>query len=261
MDKLISVDIHARFGFLKKPDINVGTYLTYNMLHKPALLGILGAIAGLKGYSIEGEMKPEDIPEYRAKLSELEIAITPLASDNGNFEKTVIKYTNTVGYASAEQGGVLIVDEQTLINPSYRIYLLLNNESELHQLLYNRLEKHKTEYVPYLGKNDHQLWWKNFQEWTVLKKDYKPKQNFKIKSIFIKPLGDKLPREKRPISLEEDVKFIYFERLPKGWQQDIPHYELDEFLFTNYPIKPKAKIPNLISIKNSGDEQDIIQLF
>ena len=44
--RLISFDIQADFGFFKKPDYNDGVLLTYNMLHKPALLGILGAIIG-----------------------------------------------------------------------------------------------------------------------------------------------------------------------------------------------------------------------
>ena len=37
--RLISFDIQADFGFFKKPDYNDGVLLTYNMLHKPALLG------------------------------------------------------------------------------------------------------------------------------------------------------------------------------------------------------------------------------
>lgn len=45
--RLISFDIQADFGFFKKPDYNDGVLLTYNMLHKPALLGILGAIIGV----------------------------------------------------------------------------------------------------------------------------------------------------------------------------------------------------------------------
>lgn len=48
-NKLVSFDLKADFGFFKKPDIN-DIYLTYNMLHKPALLGILGAIVGLQGF-------------------------------------------------------------------------------------------------------------------------------------------------------------------------------------------------------------------
>ena len=51
MNKVISIDLKADFGFFKKPDTNDPIYLTFNMLHKPALLGILGAILGLMGFS------------------------------------------------------------------------------------------------------------------------------------------------------------------------------------------------------------------
>lgn len=51
---LISFDLRADFGVFKKPDVNEGLQLTFNMLHRPALLGILGAIAGLEGYQKKG---------------------------------------------------------------------------------------------------------------------------------------------------------------------------------------------------------------
>lgn len=73
--KLISFDLKAEMGFFKKPDINDGIYLTYNMLHKPALLGILGAIVGLKGHEKEGVL-----PEYYCKFRDLKVAVQPLAS-------------------------------------------------------------------------------------------------------------------------------------------------------------------------------------
>ncbi len=47
---------------LKNPITNEPVYLTFNMLHKPALLGILGAIAGMKGFVKNGEL-----PEYYEK--------------------------------------------------------------------------------------------------------------------------------------------------------------------------------------------------
>lgn len=90
--KLISFDIFAEMGFFKKPDINSGVYLTYNMLHKPALLGILGAVIGLSGYKENGKL-----PEYYNILRELRVGIQPLNSDKGNYTKTVIKYNNGTG--------------------------------------------------------------------------------------------------------------------------------------------------------------------
>ena len=58
--RLISFDIQADFGFFKKPDYNDGVLLTYNMLHKPALLGILGAIIGLRGCLLYTSPSPRD---------------------------------------------------------------------------------------------------------------------------------------------------------------------------------------------------------
>ena len=37
-------------AFLKKPDVNEYCYFTYGHIHKVALLGMLGAIAGYKRY-------------------------------------------------------------------------------------------------------------------------------------------------------------------------------------------------------------------
>ena len=51
--RLISFDIQADFGFFKKPDYNDGVLLTYNMLHKPALLGIL-SVCGVIGKKENG---------------------------------------------------------------------------------------------------------------------------------------------------------------------------------------------------------------
>ena len=82
--RLISFDIQADFGFFKKPDYNDGVLLTYNMLHKPALLGILGAIIGLRGYRKKGEW-----PEYYQRLAALPVGIEPLEGrhEKGNFQK------------------------------------------------------------------------------------------------------------------------------------------------------------------------------
>jgi len=154
MERLISIDLKASFGFLKKPDINEGIYLTYNLLHKPGLLGILGAVAGLEGYKYKDEL-----PEYYKQLKRMKVAIRPLNAERGIFPKTVVRFNNSVGYASHEQGGNLIVDEQILIRPSFRCYLMLGKEQDLHENIGARLQNHQAEFVPYLGKNEHSLWW------------------------------------------------------------------------------------------------------
>jgi len=126
MNKLISIDLFADFGMLKKPDTNEPVYLTFNMLHKPALLGIIGAIIGEKGFQKFGEL-----PDYYKKLKDLKVSIQPLNHENGNYQKTIITYNNTTGMASKETGGNLMITEQTLIAPAYRCYFLLDFENPL----------------------------------------------------------------------------------------------------------------------------------
>ena len=151
---IISFDLRADFACFKKPDINEGTILTFNSLHKPALLGVLGAIVGLKGYNKRGEF-----PEYYQAFKDLPIGIEPIEGfhEKGNFSKTNIKYTNTVGYANAD--GTLIVTEQTLIKPAFRCYIMVDDEVKHQVILKERIFKGESFYLPYLGKNEFSAWW------------------------------------------------------------------------------------------------------
>ena len=93
--KLVSFDIEADFGFFRKPDTNNTINLSYNLIHKPAILGIFGAILGLEGYKEKGKL-----PQYYELLKSLKVGVQPLNHEKGNFLKTNIKYSNTVGYAN-----------------------------------------------------------------------------------------------------------------------------------------------------------------
>lgn len=252
-NKIISFDIKADFGFLKKPDTNEPVYLTFNMLHKPALLGILGAISGLEGFQ-----ENEKLPEYYKALKELKVGIKPLKDEKGNFQKTVIRYTNGVGYANLD-GGTLIVDEQTLIAPSYRCFLLLNFKEELHKKLIKQLKNYEAEYLPYLGKNDFSLWWEKVEEW-----DYEPFQSessFKIESIFIKERPVKEGKTARTFDLmtgSEGGSFMYFENLPVAYHPELYQYEYKPFAYTDWALKQKYEVNDLYKLKNDGS---IVQLF
>ena len=99
------------------------TYFTYNNIHKPALLGMLGAILGYGGYS---QQKEEDTyPEYYQRLNEIKVSIVPVNNNYGVFSKKIQVFNNSVGYASFEDGGNLVVREQWLENPCWYIYILV----------------------------------------------------------------------------------------------------------------------------------------
>lgn len=255
---LISFDLRADFGVFKKPDVNEGVQLTFNMLHRPALLGILGAIAGLGGYRQKGEF-----PAYYTALQDLKVGIEPLEHEKGNFVKTVIKYTNTVGYANAD--GNLIVTEQTLRAPAYRCYLAPDLDNPLHAMLYDRIRKGESEYLPYLGKNECSAWWEteDFREYQFSEK--RPLESFSISTIFRKD-GVRVREQKEEAPEIFDYfdftpstsYYMYFERLPVGFDERLLQYRMAEFAFANFPIKSKAEINHLYFLT---DEKKYVSLF
>jgi CRISPR-associated protein Cas5h len=267
---LISIDLKSDFGFFKKPDINDSIYLTYNMIHKPALLGLFGAVLGLEGHKTYGEL-----PAYYKRLQQernLKIGISPIGpgQKNGNFEKTIVKYNNSTGHANANAniGATLNVIEQILIKPAYRIFL----ELEKTDPLFRRLKNQEAVFIPYFGKNEFPCWWwdcgdeKQFKEYenvTGVTSDF-----FRIKTIFRKPRGTKLDDLKKQMvfglmaGMQEEAERVFsqFERLPTGFDEKLKQYSPpEEFVYTNMKFaKDKfAADENFRQLENG----DVIYLF
>jgi CRISPR-associated protein Cas5h len=258
--KLLSFDLRADMGFFKKPDINEKIYLTYNMLHRPALLGILGAITGLKGYEKNGTM-----PEYYEKLKHLKIGIEPLDSDNGNYTKTTISYNNTTGLASNEEGGNLIVTEQVLLKPSFRCYVLLDITNDVEHTLYTRITNQEAEYLPYLGKNDFSAWWTRDSVKEYVYTQELPQTSFVIKSIFNKG-NSTVNEEKHELMDDFDLFameptnpiFFYFEKLPVGFNEELKQYQMSDFAYTSAKFRKNTSLKNLYFLDK---EEVYVQLF
>jgi CRISPR-associated protein Cas5h len=250
MEKLISFDLKADFAFFRKPDANNTINLSYNIMHKLSVLGILGAIIGLDGYQKKGEL-----PQYYQCLKHLKVGVEPLAHEKGSYQKTHIRYTNTVGYAN--KGANLIVDELALIAPAYRIYLLLDLSCEHQAKIWHYLSENKAEFVPYLGKNEYAAWWAKD---SVVAYDFELNQgelpkSVDVKTVFLKEISVKNHKAFASADLlaeeQPEQPFVYFERLPKAFDEDLMQYELGEFVYTNYPIKKAHQLSNLYLLKQS----------
>lgn len=234
-------------AFFKKPDVNVDTYFTYNNIHKVALLGLLGAVVGLKGYNqqeIFGEKTPdENYPEFYKKLQGLKIAIIP-QDKKGYFNKKIQTFNNSVGYATKEEGGNLIVREQWLENPAWKIFILndCSIDSEIFEKIKKNILNKKCEYIPYLGKNDH------FAEIAISKIIDVAKNNKidHINSLF--PL--KLVKLDDDNCFDEKLPFIFKEISPVRLNKELNFYEYEELAFTNLKIK---QIQNIDNIYKYGD--------
>lgn len=251
--KLISFDIQSDFGFFRKPETNNTLNLSFNMIHKPAVLGILGAIIGLEGYKKKGEL-----PEYYKKLKDIKIGIAPLNHDNGNYAKTPIKYSNTVGYAN--KGTNFLTEELTLVNPKYCIYLLLDETNAEQNQLINNIKNIQSEFVPYFGKNEFSAWWDNVQEYDFQEAEIAENESIQIGSLFLKNqiLKDNTEAVMTEVdlfnfdlnNLDNESLFIYFERLPIDFNLDLMQYQLAEMVFTNYSIKNVGKMNHIYHLNN-----------
>jgi CRISPR-associated protein Cas5h len=267
--KLISFDLKADFAFFRKPDTNATINLSYNIIHRPALLGILGAIIGLDGYkekdkinehptgnivisAFEGDKEKNKMPQYYRVLENVKIGIEPLNHKMGNYTKTNIKYSNTVGYAN--KGTNFLTEELTLVRPEYRIYLLLNEEDDYHKQLISSLKNGSAEFIPYFGKNEFTAWWDSdsFKEYRFYKKEIQ-NDSVKIRSIFYKSniLRDNMEAPFPDLFNFEDKErpFVYFERLPKGFDLELMQYDIAEFAYSNYLIKNAQTLDNLFFVE------------
>lgn len=254
--KLISIDLKADFGFFRKPDTNNTINLSYNLIHKPAILGILGAVLGLDGYRKKGEL-----PQYYQLLKDLKVGVEPLNHEKGNFLKTNIKYSNTVGYAN--KGSNFLTEELTLIAPSYRIFILLDEKDKLQQKLLGYLEEAKAEFIPYFGKNEFTASWPkdSFQNYNFEEAPESRPNNINILTVFYKN-GNLKDNSSEPVpdilSSKEEHPFLFFERLPEDFDLKLMQYQLGEFVFSNYDIQNTFSLSNLYYLK---DSDCYVQLF
>lgn len=159
---ILRFTLSGKNAFFKKPEVNTYCYYTYGNVHKVALLGMFGALLGYGGYSQmkgfeRGKKKKKmeiSYPEFYERLRGLKISILPVQEfSKGYIPKKVQTFNNSVGYASKEQGGNLIVREQWLENPKWEICLLIDSEEA--ERVQSAVCNKTCVFYPYLGKNDH----------------------------------------------------------------------------------------------------------
>lgn len=233
--EVLKFSLSGKTAFFKKPDVNTYYYFTYGHIHKIALLGILGAILGYKGYNQQKQDKEAVYPEFYEKLKDIKVGIIP-RNDKGYIPKKVQVFNNSVGYASQELGGNLIVKEQWLEEPSWDIYILVEGEQE--RELVNRITESRFQYIPYLGKNDHLA---NITAGEIIK-DVKKIENYnKIHSLFMKDYFEFQLLEDDVFDLETEYVPIYKyqEMLPTALEEKTNKYKLETFVYTNMPVVAK----------------------
>lgn len=231
--------LSGKDAFFKKPEVNTYNYFTFGQIHKVVLLGMFGAVLGYGGYAQKKWKKPtknepvvEEYPEFYEKLRELKISIVP-RNERGYIPKKVQIFNNSVGYASGEQGGNLIVKEQWLENPSWEIYLLLDC-SEAEQIA-DYLLQGRCIYFPYLGKNDHPADITNVKKVSI---EEVSSDMTVLSCMYPKKIGEII----FPDDEDEREVFKYQEKLPVRLNGYTNLYEYDTFCYTNMDVCVKEGV-------------------
>ena len=227
-------------AFFKDNVINT-VYLTYGNIHRVALLGIFGAILGYNGYSKQNDMLKKkkknitDYPEFYEKLNDIKIAIVS-NGENGYFNKKLQTFNNSVGYASKEEGGNLIVKQFWLENPSWDIYLLLDCEEA--QKIADYIKDRRAIYLPYLGTNDHLANITDVEIVNIEKKITLENENIEILSMV--KACDISDKKKNDFSMDSNMKkdiYKYSEYLPIKLSKELNQYIKEKITITNMSVK------------------------
>lgn len=257
--EILKFKLSGETAFFKKPDVNSYYCFTYGNIHKVALLGIFGAILGLGGYAQQrifndngSASKKKDkltmeYPEFYEKLRDAKVSIVPL-NPSGYIAKKVQVFNNSVGYASKEEGGNLIIKEQWLENPKWEVYVVLdekdatNELKELLKQLKERMLEFKFKYIPYLGKNDH---YANINYVEVFNEDdvsfLGRNEVNTIDSLFLKSkasIESNIDKDDILGSMfDSEKKWKYEERLPVELESNCNQYITSSSIYTNFNVK------------------------
>ena len=238
--KALKFTLSGDSAFFKDNVINT-VYLTYGNIHRVALLGIFGAILGYGGYSKQNDMlkkknkKMPDYPEFYEKLKDIKISIVSNGK-NGYFNKKLQTFNNSVGYASKEEGGNLIVKQFWLENPSWDIYILLDCDEA--KKIADYIQNRKAIYLPYLGSNDHLA---NIMDVETI--DIEEKMSSEDETIEILSMvkdSDISEKKKNLFSIDKnsirDDIYKYSEYLPVTLSKELNQYEKEKMTITNMSV-------------------------
>lgn len=235
--EILRFTLSGKNACFRKPEMNSYCYFTYGNIHKVALLGMFGALLGYGGYTrMQGfakkkrkEMLTQSFPEFYERLKDLKISILPSKEGKGQISKKIQTFNNSVGYASRELGGNLIVKEQWLENPSWEICVLIDSEEA--EKVKDAVCNHRCVYYPYLGKNDHPA------DLTHIRIEKAVEAVFDLGRLdCLAPKEDVLTAD-----LDYDEKeelgafssFKYEEALPYGMDEWTNHYLMRTYIYTD----------------------------
>lgn len=238
---VFSVDIIGEFAHFAKNDANDLVFVSFNFIHRPVILGMLGASIGLRGY---GQSETES-PEYYLELNSLTVAIEP--SYHIPLLKGTTVFNNASGLASSSssQGITWQKKEQILIGTPefhYTIYIFranYNGSNVVFERLREALKSGETVFPLYFGKNEFFAYHTNYREW--LSAPFTDVENHTIHSLVEADCVEFQKASFDSFSIFDDQshdQYTVYEHLPYDFDET-GLYKKKLYLFTERPVVVK----------------------
>lgn len=232
--KILKFELSGQFAFFKNPEVNSNCYFTFNNIHKIALMGILGSILGLSGYN---QQRESDYPEFYEKLKSLKVSVVPKSDVCPN--KKIQTFNNSTMFYNKggdKFGANLIVKEEWIENPSWDIYIQINEGNEIENELFSRITECRYVYVPYLGKNDHFANIINVEVFNEENMKVIEDASFKLDSFYLKESY----KESIDDFFETGNNILrYREYLPYALSNQTNHYKYKVVEYSTGKIEPR----------------------
>lgn len=155
----LKFNIYGKYAFFKNPESNKGTEFSFEHIHKPVVLGILGAILGLDG---KGQLKEHNEKlEYYEKLKSVKMAIIP---KNPMFNSHIEDTNNSTGFANA--GDTQGITRKVLNDVEWTIILDKSSfeDEKLYDKLFDMLNRKVSTYPVSLGNRRYFANFSNVEE-------------------------------------------------------------------------------------------------
>lgn len=174
--KALMFTVYGKYGYFKNHEAN-SINMTYQFIHKPCIIGLLGAMIGLDGWR---QMKYHDGKlEYYEVFKNSKISIIPTSPYYDTFYETI---NNCTGFVN-KGGATANIKRQILQNPSYTLIIQKDGiDEEYYNKLKEMLFKGESIYRLCLGNNNYTANIKDIKEITV--EEYIKKDDVIINSLI-----------------------------------------------------------------------------
>lgn len=147
MIRALKFEIYGRLAHFKNPENNVKLEVSYDNIPKPVLIGIIGAILGLKGRL---HFKSKGYLEYWQELKGTEVAIIP---GRARWRKHIDNLNNSTGFYNDGQNQML--SRQMLEDVFWTVYIKKDSLNEKYwDSLLELLSSRRSNFPIYLGKTE-----------------------------------------------------------------------------------------------------------